>query len=60
MDMLHGARKLINLTRTMILVEVENKNMIAFRGWVYRTGYFVLQTFKLYRSNINYLIGQQK
>jgi FkbM family methyltransferase len=57
MAVLAGMAELVRACRPKMFVEVDNENIEAFRAWVAQSDYRVLDKFKRYRVNVNFLIG---
>lgn len=57
LSVLAGLDGLIRATKPYIFVEVDSVNQAAFLEWVTDVDYRILETYKRYATNINYLIG---
>ncbi len=56
-EVLSGLSGLLSQHRPKMFVEVDNANAARFEGWLGDAGYHVLETFKRYRVNTNYLVA---
>jgi FkbM family methyltransferase len=60
MEVLLGARNLINTYRPIIFVEVDSKNSEDFHRWLSESRYEIREQYQRYISNVNYLIVPKK
>lgn len=60
MQVLAGMRKLISRCRPTIFIEVDAANEEAFHEWREQEGYDILESYKRYKPNRNYLIACRK
>lgn len=54
---LFGLEGLIRATKPYLFIEVDGVNEAAFETWMSKEGYRILETYKRYPTNTNYLIG---
>ncbi|AXI42432.1 FkbM family methyltransferase [Sulfitobacter sp. SK011] len=57
---LRGLQETITRCAPMILIEVDQENYAAFDDWVEKHGYDVIDTFKRYTTNKNFLLRKQQ
>ncbi len=60
MDVLHGIGDTLKRCQPKMFIEVDDVNDAAFNTWVEENGFTILDTFKRYKTNKNYLISTVK
>ncbi len=56
LEVFRGAETFIRNHRPKIFVEVDNRNSPGFNEWLAKSGYTIVDRFKRYPSNENFLI----